>query len=142
MPTTQSLGRLADDCRGIPANKRRSYEQYFQTPLRPRPRVAPRTPLFTVIPAGFGGLLEPGLLPTASRGGTRRSVSFNGKFRDECLNLESFRNRAEARVLIEQWRLYYNSDRTHSSLGYRTPFEFKQQLQQFTPTKTDHVILN
>ena len=62
--------------------------------------------------------------------------------RDECLNLEWFRNRAEARVLIEQWRQHYNSDRPHSSLGYRTPFEFKQQLQQFTPTKTDHAILN
>jgi transposase InsO family protein len=38
--------------------------------------------------------------------------------------------------------LHYNSDRPHSSLGYRTPIEFKQQLQQFTPPKTDHAILN
>lgn len=68
--------------------------------------------------------------------------SFNGKFRGECLNLEWFRNRAKARVLIEQWRQHYNSDRPHSSLGYRTPFGFKQRLQQFTPPKTDHAILN
>jgi putative transposase len=68
--------------------------------------------------------------------------SFNGKFRDECLNLEWFRNRVEARVIIEQWRQHYNGDRPHSSLGYRTPIEFKQQLQQSTPPTTEHAILN
>ncbi len=47
--------------------------------------------------------------------------SFNGKFRDECLNLEWFQNRVEARVVIEQWRCRYNEERPHSSLGYRTP---------------------
>lgn len=51
--------------------------------------------------------------------------SFNGKFRDECLNVEWFRNRHEAMVLIEQWRRHYNEVRPHSSLGYRTPHEFK-----------------
>ncbi len=51
--------------------------------------------------------------------------SFNGKFRDECLNVEWFRNRHEATVLIEQWRRHYNDVRPHSSLGYRTPHEFK-----------------
>jgi len=35
--------------------------------------------------------------------------SFNGKFRDECLNVEWFRHRHEATVLIEQWRRHYNS---------------------------------
>jgi len=51
--------------------------------------------------------------------------SFNGKFRDECLNVEWFRHRHEATVLIEQWRRHYNEVRPHSSLGYRTPHEFK-----------------
>ena len=47
--------------------------------------------------------------------------NFNGKFRDECLFLEWFRNRAEAKVVIEQWRQHYNSVRPHSSLGNMTP---------------------
>jgi putative transposase len=52
--------------------------------------------------------------------------SFNGRLRDECLNLEWFRNGAEARVVIERWRRHYNHDRPHSSLGYQTPQEFRQ----------------
>jgi len=50
--------------------------------------------------------------------------SFNGKFRDECLSLEWFRSRAEAKVIIETWRQHYNEVRPHSSLGYLTPNEF------------------
>jgi len=53
--------------------------------------------------------------------------SFNGKFRDECLSLEWFRTRTEAKVVIEQWRRHYNAIRPHSSLAYLTPDEFKQQ---------------
>lgn len=53
--------------------------------------------------------------------------SFNDKFRDECLSLEWFRSRAEARVLIEAWRRHYNEVRPHSSLGYLTPREFINQ---------------
>jgi putative transposase len=53
--------------------------------------------------------------------------SFNGKLRDECLSLEWFRSRAEARVVIENWRRHYNAVRPHSSLAYLTPHEFKQQ---------------
>jgi putative transposase len=55
--------------------------------------------------------------------------SFNGKLRDECLSLEWFRSRAEARVVIENWRRHYNAVRPHSSLAYLTPHEFKQQHQ-------------
>lgn len=51
--------------------------------------------------------------------------SFNGKFRDEHLSLQWFRNRVDARVSIEAWRRHYNEVRPHSSLGYRTPLEFK-----------------
>ena len=50
--------------------------------------------------------------------------SFNGKFRDECLSLEWFRSRAEAKVIIETWRRHFNDERPHSSLGYMTPAEF------------------
>ena len=50
--------------------------------------------------------------------------SFNDKFRDECLSLEWFRSRVEAKVLIESWRRHYNEVRPHSSLGYLTPREF------------------
>lgn len=47
--------------------------------------------------------------------------SFNGKFRDELLNLEIFDTLLEARVLTERWRREYNQVRPHSSLGYRPP---------------------
>ena len=50
--------------------------------------------------------------------------SFNGKFRDECLSLEWFRSRAEAKVVIEAWRQHFNTVRPHSSLGYLTPAAF------------------
>jgi putative transposase len=50
--------------------------------------------------------------------------SFNGKFRDECLSLEWFRSRAEAKVVIETWRRHFNDVRPHSSLGYLTPAAF------------------
>ena len=50
--------------------------------------------------------------------------SFHDKLRDECLNREIFGSLMEARVVIEQWRLYYNAERPHSSLGYQTPAEF------------------
>jgi putative transposase len=47
--------------------------------------------------------------------------SFNGKLRDELLNGEIFYTLKEAQILIEQWRLHYNTIRPHSSLGYRPP---------------------
>ena len=50
--------------------------------------------------------------------------SFNGKFRDECLNREMFVSILEARVVVEDWRREYNEKRPHSSLGYATPAEF------------------
>ena len=53
--------------------------------------------------------------------------SFNGKFRDECLSLEWFRSRAEAKVVIETWRRHFNDVRPHSSLTYLTPTEFVAQ---------------
>jgi putative transposase len=52
--------------------------------------------------------------------------SFNGTVRDECLNLYAFRAVVEARVRLESFRQHYNTERPHSSLGYRSPMEFKR----------------
>jgi putative transposase len=60
--------------------------------------------------------------------------SFNGKFRDECLSLEWFRSRAEAKVVIGVWRRHYNEVRPHSSLDYLTPNEFISKCSTTTPT--------
>jgi putative transposase len=62
--------------------------------------------------------------------------SFNGKFRDECLSLEWFRNRIDAKIVIEGWRRHYNETRPHSSLGYLTPAEFKQLSSKTNPEET------
>jgi putative transposase len=51
--------------------------------------------------------------------------SFNGRFRDECLNEHWFVTMAHARAVIEAWRIEYNTERTHSSLGDLTPEEFR-----------------
>jgi putative transposase len=50
--------------------------------------------------------------------------SFNGKFRDECLNEHWFTDLSDAKRLIEAWRIEYNTFRPHSSLGDLTPEEF------------------
>ena len=47
--------------------------------------------------------------------------SFNGRLRDELLNGEIFYTLREAQVLIERWRMFYNTRRPHGSLGYRPP---------------------
>jgi putative transposase len=50
--------------------------------------------------------------------------SFNGKFREECLDLHWFTDLADARKRIEIWRREYNTIRPHSSLDDATPAEF------------------
>lgn len=50
--------------------------------------------------------------------------SFNGKLRDECLNMHWFTSLRQARNIIESWRRDYNEVRPHSALGYATPNEF------------------
>ncbi len=47
--------------------------------------------------------------------------SFNARFRDELLNGEIFYTLKEAQIIIEQWRIHYNTKRPHSALGYRPP---------------------
>ena len=53
--------------------------------------------------------------------------SFNGRLRDECLNVNQFTSIEDARAKIEAWRIDYNQHRPHSSLGHRTPAEFVRQ---------------
>ena len=54
--------------------------------------------------------------------------SFNGKFRDECLNLNWFKDLKEARRIIEAWKDDYNHHRPHSALNQMTPMEYKKQF--------------
>lgn len=53
--------------------------------------------------------------------------SFNGKFRDSCLNQHWFINLDDARRTIDGWRHHYNNERPHSSLGYLTPSDFERK---------------
>jgi putative transposase len=52
--------------------------------------------------------------------------SFNGRFRDECLNEHWFLSLAQTRTIVEAWRVDYNAARPHSSLGNVSPAEFEQ----------------
>ena len=60
--------------------------------------------------------------------------SFNGTCRNECLNENWFLSLADARTIIENWRIDYNDQRPHSSLGGRTPSEFATAIQTTTPS--------
>jgi putative transposase len=53
-----------------------------------------------------------------------RMESFNGRLRDECLTVSWFQNLFDARRKIAAWKVEYNEERPHSSLGYKTPKEF------------------
>lgn len=54
--------------------------------------------------------------------------SFNGRLRDECLNEHWFLSLADARRIIEEWRIDYNGERPNGPLGNLTPNEFKERL--------------
>ena len=56
--------------------------------------------------------------------------SFNGRLRDECLNEHLFANIAQARRIIEEWRIDYNTNRPHTSLNGLTPTEFAARPNQ------------
>ena len=56
--------------------------------------------------------------------------SFNGSFRDECLNTNWFLSLDDAKEKIESWRMEYNQYRPHSSLDDLTPEEFYRRYQQ------------
>jgi putative transposase len=59
--------------------------------------------------------------------------SFNGRFRDECLNEHWFLSLAQTRQIVEAWRLDYNAVRPHSSLGNVSPTEFEQCTRDRAP---------
>jgi putative transposase len=61
--------------------------------------------------------------------------SFNGKFRDECLSMQWFKNRIDAKILIEDFRRQFNEIRPHSALGNLTPAEFKRRLSATNPDR-------
>ena len=65
--------------------------------------------------------------------------SFNGKFRDECLNQYVFSSVHDARQTVEAWRQDYNQRRPHSSLGWLTPEEFCRQNRTHNPTGTTNL---
>jgi len=56
--------------------------------------------------------------------------SFNDKFRVECLDMEIFLSVPEARVVSQMWHRHYNQDRPHSSLGYKTPAEYRAEWER------------
>jgi len=55
--------------------------------------------------------------------------SFNGRLRDECLNENWFLSVRDARETIELWRVFYNRERPHSTLGFLTPYEFVKEQE-------------
>jgi putative transposase len=59
--------------------------------------------------------------------------SFNGKFRDECLGMQWFKNRIDAKVVIESFRRMYNKVRPHSSLNNLTPAEYATKISTRSP---------
>jgi putative transposase len=67
--------------------------------------------------------------------------SFNGKFREECLNQHLFRDMADAQTKIEAWRIDYNEHRPHRSLGQRTPAEFIRDYENRLTEKLETVRL-
>ena len=68
------------------------------------------------LPVGVRTYIEPG-----SPWENGYIESFNGKLRDELLNMEIFDTLGEAKVLVERWRRDYNQIRPHSALAYRPP---------------------
>lgn len=56
--------------------------------------------------------------------------SFNSRLREEFLNEELFHDINDAKRKIENWRRYYNEERPHTSLNFKTPKEFENELQQ------------
>nr|BFD66636.1 IS3 family transposase [Bdellovibrio sp. HAGR004] len=59
--------------------------------------------------------------------------SFNGRFRDECLNDHAFMSIDHARFIIERWRKEYNEERPHSGIGMKTPKQFALEMQAMLP---------
>lgn len=56
--------------------------------------------------------------------------SFNGRFRDEFLNQELFRDEVDAQSKADKWRKYYNNERPHTALNFKTPKEFEDEFNK------------
>ena len=63
--------------------------------------------------------------------------SFNGRLRDECLNVFSFESIGHAQAVIESWRRDYNDHRPHGALGHLTPSEYADRGQNYDPKVAD-----
>ena len=63
--------------------------------------------------------------------------SFHSKVRDEFLDREEFESEPQARAFGTLWKGEYNTERPHSSLGYRTPAEFSATCERYVPIKED-----
>lgn len=68
--------------------------------------------------------------------------SFNGKLRDECLNTNVFLSIADAREKIEAWRIDYNTNRPHSSLGNQATEEWARKLKTRRAAKPENLTLS
>ncbi len=64
--------------------------------------------------------------------------SFNGRFRDECLNEHWFTSLRHAKAIIDTWRREYNEERPKKSLGGLTPAAYAKTLAQKSATLTPH----
>ena len=56
--------------------------------------------------------------------------SFNSRFRDECLNENEFKDLGDAKRKIEKWRKYYNEERPHTAIEFKTPKQFEEEFDQ------------
>ena len=65
-----------------------------------------------------------------------RNERFNGSLREECLNLETFEHRDQARAVCHLYARHYNQERPHSALGYRTPAEFAAAAAEEEKTRS------
>ena len=63
--------------------------------------------------------------------------SFNGRLRDEFLNVHQFLSLADAQAKLEAWRVDYNQQRPHSALGHLTPSEFATEGQKLRTAKAN-----
>ena len=91
-----------------------------------------------------GWLAQHAVVPLSSDPGCPwqhgKDERFNGTVRDECLNMQLFGSLVEARIRLEAFRQYYNSERPHSALGYQTPLAFKQAWNEAQNKQQDSLI--
>jgi putative transposase len=100
---------------------------------RPCSITVDRAPSFSPEPSRTGRISAASSSTSFARGNppkTRSSKAFNGRLRDECLNVHQFASLTDAKTKIEAWRFDYNQRRPHSSLGDLTPNEFVARCQE------------